>query len=56
MRSWPSTRPALDEFTVEEQVKARQIMLRVPPTASDEEKVGIRGRAEEVLQRLNAGR
>ncbi len=46
---------SLDEFTVEEQVKARQIMLRVPPTASDEEKVGIRGRAEEVLQRLNAG-
>ncbi len=46
---------SLAEFTVEEQVKARQIMLRVPPTASDEEKAGVRGSAEEVLQRLNAG-
>ncbi len=46
---------SLTEFTIEEQVKARQIMLRVPPTASDEEKAGVRGRAEEVLQRLSAG-
>ena len=46
---------SLAEFTVEEQIKARQVMLRVPPTASDEEKAGIRGRAEEVLQRLSAG-
>ncbi len=46
---------SLAEFTIEEQIKARQIMLRVPPTASDEDKAGVRGRAEEVLQRLSAG-
>jgi peptidyl-prolyl cis-trans isomerase D len=46
---------SLAEFTIEEQVKARQIMLRVPPAASDEGKAAVRSRAEEVLQRLNAG-
>ena len=46
---------SLAEFTIEEQVKARQIMLRVPPTASNEEKGGVRSRADEVLRRLNAG-
>ncbi len=43
------------DYTTGEQVKARQILFRVPPGASQEEKDEIRARAEEAVQRLAEG-
>ncbi len=43
------------DYTTGEQVKARQILFRVPPGVSQEEKDEIRTRAEEAVQRLAEG-
>lgn len=43
------------DYTTGEQVKARQILFRVPPGASQEEKDEIRTRADEAAQRLAEG-
>ncbi len=43
------------DFTTEEQVKARQIMVRVPPTATEEAKGDALAAAEGALARVRAG-
>lgn len=43
------------DYTTGEQVRARQILFRVPPGVSQEEKDEIRTRAEEAVQRLAEG-
>lgn len=43
------------EYTIQEQVKARQILLRLPPTVTDEEKAAKRADAEAALVQLSAG-
>lgn len=43
------------EYTVSEQIKVRQILLRVPPGSADEVKAEIRAEAEAALARLQAG-
>jgi len=43
------------DFTTEEQVKARQIMVRVPPTATEEERAEALATAEAALERVRAG-
>jgi peptidyl-prolyl cis-trans isomerase D len=55
----PEARAAYDErseeFNVPEQVRARHILVRVEPGASDEAKAGLRAEAESILQRLREG-
>ena len=46
---------SIDEFTIDEQVKARQIMLRVLPAATDEEKAEVQTRAQDILAQLQDG-
>lgn len=46
---------SLAEFTTDEQVKARQLMVRVPPTATDEDKAAARATAEAALGRIQSG-
>ncbi len=43
------------DFTTDEQVKARQIMVRVPPTASEEARAEALATAEAALERVRAG-
>lgn len=46
---------SIAEFTVDEQVKARQILFRVPPAADEAQRTEARERAEAALARLEAG-
>jgi len=43
------------EFTTDEQVKARQLMVRVAPTATDEDKAAARATADVALERIRGG-
>lgn len=43
------------DFTTDEQLKARQIMVRVPPTADEEARAAALATAEAALDRLRAG-
>lgn len=45
----------IDDFTTDEQVKARQILLRVLPTATEEARAEALAAAEVALERLRAG-
>lgn len=46
---------SIAEYTTDEQVKARQILVRVPANADDEARAAARSRAEEALARVRAG-
>lgn len=46
---------SIAEYTIDEQIKARQILFRVPPAAGEEEKAAIRAEAEAALERVRAG-
>jgi len=46
---------SIADFTTDEQVKARQIMVPVPPTAAEEVKAEAMATAEAALERVGAG-